>query len=301
MSKNRKSRAAALSVGSNSLLIVLKLLAGFFTGSVSILAEALHSTLDLFAAIIAFFAVRAADKPPDKKHPFGHGKIENLSGAIEALLIFVAAALIIWESIKKIPSGTGLESLEIGLVIMGVSILVNIAVSRYLLKVARETDSIALEADARHLTTDVWTSVSVFVGLGIVRLTGIEILDPIVALIVALLIIKAAYDVLRKSLKGLVDEKLPPEEEAKIIECINKQKVGLVSFHELRTRKSGSWRFIDLHIIVPKEESIEDAHEVCNKLEDELKKELPRSSVTVHAEPCDGNCSKCNAECKFRS
>lgn len=297
---NPKSRAAGLSVCSNSLLIVLKLLAGFFTGSVSIFAEALHSMLDLVAAVIAFFAVRVADKPPDKEHPFGHGKIENISGAIEALLIFVAAGLIISESISKITAGEELESLELGLAVMAVSIIVNVAVSRHLLKVAKETDSIALEADARHLTTDVWTSVSVFIGLGVVKLTGLEILDPIIALVVALMIIKAAYDVLRKSYTGLVDEKLPPKEEEKILKCLNRQRAGLVSFHKLRTRKSGSWRFIDLHVIVPKKISIEEAHDICGMLKGDLEKELPCLNVTIHEEPCDGECIKCVAECDYR-
>ncbi len=292
-----KSGAAALSIASNSLLIALKIVAGIITGSVSILAEAIHSLLDLVAAIIAFFAVRVSDKPPDKGHPFGHGKVENVSGVIEASLIFVAAGLIIYEAITKIIKGVEVELLGLGIVVMAVSIVVNILVSRNLLKVSRATDSIALEADASHLTTDVWTSAGVLAGLIVVSLTGTIILDPIIAISVALLIIKAAYNILRKSFGGLVDTSLPKNEEADIVACINRHGKSLVGFHKLRTRKSGSWRFIDLHLVMPKDTVLEEAHRVCDCLEDEYREKFPRTSITIHVEPCDTECDKCSMEC----
>jgi cation diffusion facilitator family transporter len=167
-------------------------MAGFLTGSISILAEAIHSLLDLIAAIIAFFGVRVADKPSDRQHPFGHSKAENLSGVIEVALIFVAAAIIIFEAVNRLTVGASLEMAELGMAIMGISVVVNIIVFRHLLKVAQATNSIALEVDARHLTTDVWTSAGVMVGLVVVRLTGLAVLDPIIALAVAVFIIKAA-------------------------------------------------------------------------------------------------------------
>lgn len=292
-----KSGAAALSIASNSILITLKIVAGIITGSVSILAEAIHSLLDLVAAIIAFFAVRVSDKPPDERHPFGHGKVENVSGVIEASLIFVAAGLIIYEAIRKIISGVEVELLGLGIGVMAVSIVVNILVSRKLLRVSRATDSIALEADARHLTTDVWTSAGVLVGLIAVSLTGATILDPIIAILVALLIIKAAYDILRKSFGGLIDTSLPKEEEADIIACISQHGQSLIGFHKLRTRKSGSWRFIDLHLVMPKGTVLEEAHQVCDCLEDEFKEKFPRTSITIHVEPCDMECDKCSMKC----
>jgi len=295
-----KSAAAALSIISNSLLITLKLVAGLITGSISILAEAIHSLLDLAAAIIAFFGVRISDRPADKQHPFGHGKAENISGVVEAGLIFVAAGLIIYEAIKRLVTGGTVELLELGLGVMAVSIVVNIFVSRHLLKVSRATDSIALEADARHLTTDVWTSAGVFVGLVVVWLTGVAILDPIIALIVALFILKAAYEILRKSFGGLVDVKLPEAEENEIIACIKEHSGQLVGFHKLRTRKAGSQRFIELHLVVPKNASVEKAHRLCDHLERDLRKRLPRTSITIHIEPCKLECRQCSIVCSLR-
>ncbi|MBG7617139.1 MAG: cation transporter [Chloroflexi bacterium] len=296
-----KSNAAALSIVSNSLLIVLKTTVGFLSGSVSILAEAIHSFLDLVAAIIAFIAVRISDKPPDKKHPFGHGKVENLSGSIEALLIFIAAGLIIYEAIGRLGDGSEhLEFLNAGIAVMAVSIVVNIVVSRRLLKVASATDSIALEADARHLTTDVLTSVGVLVGLVVVKITGIEELDAIIALLVALLIIKAAWEVLVKSVGGLLDTRLPEEEEAKIVAIIKEQASNLVDFHQLRTRKAGSWRFADLHLIAPENLSVKEAHKMCDKLEKKLEEILPQTNFTIHIEPCDSQCDNCETSCSKR-
>jgi len=277
-----KRDAAALSVVSNSLLIILKTTVGFLTGSVSILAEAIHSLLDLVAAVIAFIAVRLSDKPPDKTHPFGHGKLENLSGSVEALLIFVAAGFIISEAVKRLSTGTELEFLNVGIAVMTVSMVVNILVSRRLLKVAHATDSIALEADARHLTTDVLTSAGVLVGLLVVQLTGLEELDAIIALLVALLIIKAAWEVLVKSVSGLLDTRLPDEEEAEIAAIIKDETQDLVGFHSLRTRKSGSWRFADLHVEAPRELTVEEAHQICDRLEKKLEeKTLTTEDVKI--------------------
>jgi cation diffusion facilitator family transporter len=295
-----KTRAASLSIASNSLLIAIKAIAGFLTGSISILAEAIHSLLDLVAAVIAFFGVRVADKPSDKEHPFGHGKAENVSGVIEAILIFVAAAIIIFEAISKLAEGATLEMTEIGIAVMGVSVVANILVSRHLLKVARKTDSIALEADARHLTTDVWTSAGVLVGLIVVRLTGLEALDPIIALAVAAFIIKAAYDILIKSYSGLIDARLPEAEEGMIRKCLEEHGNRLVGFHALKTRKAGSQRFIELHLVMPRDSSVADAHKVCDHLEKDLKGKFGGSLVTIHVEPCSDECPECRVTCEVK-
>jgi len=295
-----KPAAAGLSITSNSLLIILKIVAGVITGSISILAEALHSLLDLTAAIIAFFAVRISDRPADEQHPFGHGKAENISGVVEAGLIFVAAGIVIYEAIKRLIAGVTVELLELGIGVMAVSIVVNILVSRRLLKVSRATDSIALEADAAHLTTDVWTSAGVLVGLVVVRLTGVVILDAIIALAVALFILKAAYDVFRKSFGGLIDIRLPEAEENEIMSCIREHSGQLVGFHELRTRKAGSQRFIDLHLVMPKNASVEEAHRMCDHLEQDLKSRLANTSITIHVEPCSIECDQCSVPCSLR-
>ena len=257
--------------------------------------------MDLAAAVIAFFSVRLSDTPADKKHQYGHGKAENVSGVIEGALILVAAGLIISEAIKKIISGVHLEIVEVGIGVMGVSILVNTIVSRYLYKTSKATDSLALEADAAHLSTDVLTMSGVFVGLILVRVTGIQIIDPIVAILVAALIVKAAVDIIRKSYGGLMDVSLP-EAEQKIIEtCLNEHKDYIVEFHRLRTRKAGSQRQIDLHLVIPKTIHVEDAHRLCDHLETDIEKLLKNSEVNIHVEPCSSACSNCRVICELKS
>ena len=297
MKLNRKSKAAGISILSNTSLILLKLVAGIVTGSVSLIAEAIHSMMDLLAAVVAFISVRVSDNPPDAKHPFGHGKAENISGVIEGVLIFIAACLIINEAVHKIIEGTSLEMLEIGMIIMAVSIIVNIVVSRYLVKVSRDTDSLALEADATHLTTDVITMVGVLIGLVVVRVTGLYILDPIIAIIVAIIIIKAAFDITRKSFGGLMDTSLPESEQEAITSCVQ-EHIGIISgFHKLRTRKAGSQRYLDLHLVIPRTESLEQAHSICDHLEKDMKEILERAEVNIHVEPCDTDCGKCPTSC----
>jgi cation diffusion facilitator family transporter len=296
-----KTRAAATSIASNTLLILLKIAAGIFTGSISLIAEAIHSTMDLAAAVIAYFSVRVSDKPADEQHPFGHGKMENISGVAEGLLIFVAAGIIIYEAIQRLINGATLEFLEIGLGIMVVSIVVNLLVSRYLLKVSRASDSLALEADARHLTTDIMTMGGVLIGLALVRLTGLTIFDPITAILVSLLIIKTAYDITKKSFGGLIDVRLPKAEEEVILSVIKEHTSQLTGFHEVRTRKSGSQRFIDFHLMLPKNITLEEAHKMCDHLEEDLKNRLPNSNIIIHVEPCDVECGQCKiSACSLR-
>jgi cation diffusion facilitator family transporter len=269
------------------LLVALKLAAGIVMGSVSVISEGVHSAVDLLAAFIAFFSIRAAAKPADEEHEFGHGKIENISGTIEALLIFGAAALIIYEAIDKIINRAKPEFLTAGIGIMAFSAVLNFFVSRFLHKIAHRTDSVALEADAWHLTTDVYTSLGVFVGLIVVEITHWYILDPIIAICVALLILRAAWNITRKSMRDLVDERLPKAEEDIITASILEHVGELAGFHELRTRKAGSQRYIELHLVLPKKVTIEEAHRLCDHLEEDIKGKLPEGNVTIHCEPCD--------------
>jgi len=296
----RKTRAAAISIASNSTLIILKIIAGLITGSVSLIAEAIHSLMDLAAAIIAFFSVRLSDTPADKKHPFGHGKAENISGVIEGVLILVAAGLIVYEAIKKIISGVNLDVIEVGIGIMAVAIVVNFFVSRYLYKISKATDSLALEADAAHLSTDVLTMAGVFIGLIIVRITGWQILDPIIAMVVAVLIVKAAIDIIRKSYGGLMDVSLPDAEQKLIEVCLLEHKDRIVEFHRLRTRKAGSQRQIDLHLVIPKNTHVDEADLLCDHLEKDIEALLSNAEVTIHVEPCASNCSQCHVICELR-
>ncbi|MCU0852663.1 MAG: cation diffusion facilitator family transporter [Thermoplasmata archaeon] len=284
---------AKLSVYSNTALVVLKVVVGLMMGSVAVLSEAIHSGIDLLAALIARYSVKMSAEPADKDHRYGHGKYENLSGAIEGALIFVAAAWIIYEALNKLFDPEPIEIIYAGIAVMGVSAVLNYLVSRRLSKVAKKTDSLALEADAYHLTTDVWTSVGVFIALVLIWATGIAWLDPLVALVVAAFIIHAAYDITTRSTHGLLDRSLP-EAEIKLIERIIKgRETAVLNFHKLRARKMGSERQIDVHMVVPRNLSVKEGHDLVSDLEKEIKKELPGSVIVIHIEPCDANCARC--------
>jgi cation diffusion facilitator family transporter len=296
-----KESTARLSVLSNSGLVVLKLVVGFAIGSVSIISEAIHSGMDLLAAVIAFLSVRKSAEPPDQEHTFGHGKFEDISGMVEALLIFGAAILIIYEALRKILGENGTELsvdlLAAGILVMGISGVVNWVVSARLMAVAKKTESIALESDAWHLRTDVYTSVGVFLGLILIRITGLTILDPLIGIAVALVIMKAAWDLMFRSYKDLIDHSLPDQEEQRIREIICEHAGQYADFHALRTRRSGPERFIDLHLTVPGNVPVTQAHDLADHLEYDLKTEFPRASITIHIEPCDERCDGCGSIC----
>jgi len=298
---------ARLSIVSNSFLTVLKLIVGILTFSISIISEAVHSGIDLVASCIAAYSVQKAAKPPDRSHKFGHGKFENISGVFESILIFVAAIIIIFEASLKILEGPALILLDLGIAVMIVSVIVNIFVSRKLYSVARKTDSIALEADAAHLKTDVWTSLGVVIGLGVIRLgryfgvANIEYIDPFAAIGVAILIICVAISLTRRAFKGLTDVSLPEEEEKKIKEIIDDHYSQFLEYHKMRSRKAGSERHIDLHLVVSKHAKVEDAHDLCEHIENDIKEAFRGSHVLIHIEPCDGECEMCKkikAECE---
>lgn len=280
---NLKVKTARLSVISNTALILMKLVVGIISGSVSIISEAIHSAMDLIAAAIAFFAVKVSDHPPDSQHPYGHGKIENISGVTEALLIFIAAGWIIFEAIKKLLGGEIVfESLWLGSVVMIISAVVNIIVSRQLYKVARETNSVALEADALHLKTDVYTSAGVALGLLLILITDIKWLDPVIAILVALFIIKESFELLRRAFHPLMDSSWDREDIVKLEKKLD--EIG-VNYHELRTRISGNYRFVDIHVEIPENDSVGEAHKFCDHIEDELNKCFENLDVTIHVEP----------------
>lgn len=293
-----KRGAARLSVLSNTILVIAKFVVGIMSGSVSILSEAVHSGIDLVAALIAWFAVRESGKPADDEHHFGHGKIENVAGTIEAVLIFGAALYIIWEAVQKLIKGTiEIENLGFGAVVMGIAALTNFLVSRHLLNVAIKTDSVALEADAMHLRTDVYTSVGVLGGLVVIKLTGITILDPIIAIVVACLIMKAAYDLTKSAFFHILDIKLPDDEEAIIHDVMKENTLHFLEYHKLRTRKSGHIRHVDMHLVVPKLMTVEKAHSLSHQISADIEKRLDHSHVLVHIEPCKGECVGCVVEC----
>lgn len=285
LTSDRKVKIAFVSIMSNTILIIFKLIAGFLSGSVSIISEAIHSGMDLVASLVAFFSVRNSAKPADKKHPYGHGKIENISGLIEGLLIFIAAALIITEAVKKILNPAEIEQANIAIAVMFVSALINLAVSRKLYKVSQEEDSMALEADALHLKTDVYTSLGVGIGILLIKLTGLSILDSIVAILVAVIIIKEAWELCKNAFDHLLDSKLSDEEEVEVEKIINEHSHQFIDYHKLKTRKSGNKKHIDFHITVPPDLTVKEAHDIIGSLKKDLNETLKNTRVNIHADP----------------
>jgi cation diffusion facilitator family transporter len=281
-----KMLAATLSVASNSTLVVLKLVVGFLSGSVSIIAEGIHSANDLIAALIAFISVRISEQPPDEEHPYGHGKAESISAAAEAILIVGAAVWIVIEAVRRLLKPEPVEHLGIGVAVMGISVVLNIVVSRYLFRVAREEDSPALEADAHHLATDVYTSMGVVAGLAVTGLTGWHIVDPLMAIGVAMLILKIGLGLTMKSLHHLMDAQLPTAEVSRIEGILNGE-TRIHSWHNLRTRKSGSTRHIDLHIVFRNDATLLEAHQVADELEKRIAQEMAPAHVVIHVDPYD--------------
>ena len=283
----RKTRAAALSILSNSLLIALKLVAGAITGSIAIITEAIHSSIDLIASIVAFVSVRKAGEPADEDHPYGHDKIENLAAVIEGLLILVGAGIIVFESVRRLVDPPEVHSLGIGIAVIGFSVVANLVVSAYLYRQARATESPALEGDAAHLRTDAMTSAGVLVGLVLVDVTGLEWIDPMTALVVAVAIVAAGLRILMRSSRVLVDEVLPESELAAVREALEEDHRApeIAGYHKLRARRAGSRRYIDLHVQFREGTTLDRAHEVSHELQAEIRGRLDRADVLIHLEP----------------
>lgn len=284
---NEKKFAAALSILSNTTLILFKLIAGFVSGSISIISEALHSMSDLLASILAFFSVTKSALPADEDHQFGHGKYEDLSGLIEGILIILASFAIIFQAAKKILFGLKIEidtNMAIGVMIF--SVIINTIVSYYLFKVAKKTDSIALFADAEHLRTDVYSSLAVFFGLVAIKITDIHILDPLIAIIVAVLILSAGYRICKKSANNLLDGTLPAEENMLIKTILDKYATEKsIKYKNLKTRKSGISRQVELTLLIEEYTSVKEGHKYCDEIECMIGENLDNISFLIHLEP----------------
>jgi cation diffusion facilitator family transporter len=281
-----KTRAAALSIASNAILIALKLAAGAITGSVAILTEAMHSSIDLIASFVAYFSVREADKPADAEHPYGHAKIENLAAAIEAMLILVGSGVIIYAAVRSLANGPEVHSLGVGIGVIAFSIVANVVVSTKIAREARATDSPALEGDAAHLRTDAATSAAVLLGLVMVQVTGAAWLDPVIALVVAAAIVYAGVRLLARASRVLVDEALPPEELDAVREASAEfGPQGVCGYHKLRARRAGSRRYVDLHVQFVAGTTLEAAHATAHALQDAIRARLRGADVLIHLEP----------------
>lgn len=282
-----KARFALLSAGAAVATLVLKFTAYALTGSVGILSDALESFVNLAGALIALTALKIAARPADKTHPYGHDKAEYFSSGVEGTLILITAASIAYAAITRLLSPVPLEKLSWGLVVAGGASLLNFIVAQALLSASKRYDSITLEADAKHLLTDVWTSVGVISGLIALVLTGWQWLDPLVALAVAGHIIITGISLVRRSIDGLMDYNLPSDELDQLEGILKNHHDKFVAYHKLRARKSGPRRFIDLHLVVPGEQTVQAAHDLCEQLEAEIEAALPNASVTIHVEPAE--------------
>jgi cation diffusion facilitator family transporter len=294
-----------LSVISNSTLVILKIVVGVLIGSVSVISEAIHSGVDLVAALIALFAVKTSGKPADEEHPFGHGKIENISGTVEALLIFLAAIWIIYEAVGRLIHPVLDMEPGWGVAVMLFSAVANMIVSTMLFRVGKETDSVALQADGWHLRTDVYTSAGVMIGLGLLwsaeRLLpgqNWHWMDPIAAIGVAMLIMRAAYKLTVESGRDLLDVSLPLDEEHWIRDYVSSLNGTVRGFHHLRTRKAGAHRFVQFHLLVSADMSVEQSHRLNDDIVGAIKERFAESTVTIHVEPCDATCTpECVESC----
>ncbi len=281
----QKKFAAGLSITSNAVIILLKIIAGILSGSISIISEAIHSFSDFLASVLTFFAVTRSSEPADKEHQFGHGKYEDMSGFIEGGLIILAGLYIIYESFKKLIWGYNLEfNSMLGIYVMAFAVVANFMVSSYLFYVAKKADSVSLYADAEHLRTDIFSSLGVLIGLILIKITGIVILDPVIAIIVAIIIIRAGYSISKETLNNLLDGSLP-KEDMKKIESILDNNISIKGYKDLRTRKVGQCKDIEVTIFFEPNLTIAQCHKICDEIEAEFAKSFSNMTIIIHPEP----------------
>ena len=283
-----KASAARLSVAAAAALVALKTLTGVMTGSISVWASLLDSAMDIFASAINYYAVRAASAPPDEDHRYGHGKAESLAGLFQSFVIGVSGLLLLWEAVRRVitPHPTTSEWLGVGT--MAAACGVSVALVARLRRVARKTDSPALKADAAHYATDVYTNGAALFALLLVALTGWTLADPLISILISVFILRSAVEVARDSVHVLMDRRLPRAIDAKVAAVVGRFRAeGVIGFHDLRTRRSGSLKFIDLHLEVEADQTLQQAHDLTVRVIDAIKKEIPRSRVHIHTDPAE--------------
>lgn len=276
---------ALLSIAAALATIALKAIAWWITGSVGLLSDALEGTINLVGAVVALVMLGIAARPPDEDHAFGYTKAEYFSSGIEGTLILLAALAIAWTAIERLITPRPLENVGAGLVVSAAASFVNYAVAQRLLGAGRRYRSIALEADARHLMTDVWTSAGVIVGVGAVWFTGWERLDPLIAIAVAAHIVWAGYHLMRRSFQGLLDRALPADELRLLNGILDRHRAQGMDFHAVRTRQAGARSFVTLHVLVPPEWTVAQGHDLAHQVEDDIRAALPGATVLTHVEP----------------
>lgn len=280
-------RYAAVSVAAAVATIALKGGAYLLTGSVAILSDALESLVNLVAALIALTAISVAERPADEEHAYGHDKAEYFSSGFEGALILVAAVSIAYVAVLRLMDPRPMDEVGLGLVVTGVATAINFGAARVLHAAGQRYGSITLEADARHLQADVWTSAAVIVGVGVASASGIHALDPLLALGVAVNIVRIGLDLVRRSMLGLLDTALPREERARILAILEAHRADGLQYHALRTRQSGARRFVSFHVLVPGEWSVQRGHDLLEAIEDEVRAAVPNTTVFTHLEPIE--------------
>jgi cation diffusion facilitator family transporter len=287
MSARSPTFYAGLSVATSMVVIGLKFSAYLLTGSVGLLSDAVESVVNIVAALVALWVLAYSAAKPDAEHNFGHEKAEYFSSGIEGTLIFVAAGAIVWTAVPRLFAPQPLEQLGLGILLSVAASLANAGCAWIMLRAAREHRSITLEADARHLLTDVWTTVGVVVGVLLVKLTGWLVLDPIIAILVALQILWTGWRLIGRSFQGLMDRAIPDEDRAAIVDVLETLRHQGGDYHALRTRVAGAKSFVDVHILVPGKMSVQAGHDLVEKLEGEIRARLPHVEVLTHLEPLE--------------
>lgn len=285
MDRSSLTRYAWLSIAAALATIGLKSLAYLLTGSVGLLSDAVESLVNLVAATMALSMLIIAARPADEEHQFGHSKAEYFASGVEGILILIAAIAIGYAAVRRILNPQAIEQAGVGLIVSAVASTINLVVARILLRAGRMHNSITLEADAHHLMTDVWTSVGVIVGVGAVAVTGWQILDPIVAIGVAVNIVWTGYRLMQRSVAGLMDAALCPEDHEKVQKVLDKYKERGIQFHALRTRQAAGLRFVSVHVLVPGKWTTHRGHHLVEDIEGEIREALPGVNVLTHLEP----------------
>ena len=281
-----KIRAARTSIATAAGLALLKLTTALMTGSLAVLSSAIDSLLDILMSGVNYLAIRQAEQPADEDHPFGHGKFETLATIIQAGAIACSGAWILFEAVQRLRHGAALERLGEGIAVLVLSTLVSIGIGRYLRRVARETDSSALQADALHFSMDVYTNLALVIGLVVIAFVHLPWLDPVLSILVAVYILFEALRLVRHGIRDVLDEGLPDAVRAEVTRLIEANKGDLLDYHNLRTRRAGSQKIMDFHLTVCKHLSVEEAHDIADQLEKRIEKEIQGADVTIHIEPC---------------
>ncbi|MBR1776750.1 cation transporter [bacterium] len=305
MNLDRKKRfAAGLSISSNIVLTFLKIIAGILSGSLSIISEAIHSVSDFMASILTFFSVVKSSQPADADHPYGHGKYEDMAGFLEGILIIFASVFIIYKAAKKIIFGLPFESEnDIGIAVMLIAVIMNFFVSKFLFTTAKESNSVSLYADGEHLRTDVYSSLGVLIGLVLIKITGHTILDPVIAILVAVLIYNAGYSISKKSLMRLLDYSLPDSDIEKIKSIITSYENVKLKKDSIKARQIGPSEDIDFILQFPEDTSICECHKICEKIEKQIRSVYIGATISIHSEPicykknCQNHCPAHNKVC----